>query len=619
MAENKQYSISYLFKADTKRFEQSLGKVEGKLNRFSTNAKRIGATLTRRVALPLAAAGGFAIKFASDLQESMNKADVAFGNSANKVKEFADTALSSFGISEGAALDMMAMFGDMGTSMGLTQAAAADMSTSMTGLAGDLSSFKNIPIQQAMTALAGVFTGETESLKRLGVVMTEVNLKAFALEQGIKKQWKEMTQAEKVNLRYQYILSVTENAQGDFARTSEGAANQMRIFQESLKELAADFGKILLPAFEKGITKVNDLLENFRELSDESKKLIVGISGGTGLSVVLLYLAGTVIPPVLKALKALKNFFIRMNPWVLAAVTAFTAFSSAVSKISDETKVSWWETFTNTIKSLGSPLAFVKNQVKSMADEFERLSKIEIVDLSFIGPLFPGSKRVDMQSILFPGVGSGEDDPFDGVSTRLKALSVNAGIAAQGIIDMSENGLKPAASVLTEFTPKLHFANSLWMEAGQQLLPEFGQALADSFATIADGESPLKRLLTTLKALVVRLLAAAAAAFVLAAALPSFFGGDSSKKGAKFFDAFSKITGMKLDTFASGGIISGPTVGLMGEYPGVRSNPEVVAPLSKLKSLMNNNVSSANGEFILRGQDLVLALQRAERNRTRII
>ena len=91
--------------------------------------------------------------------------------------------------------------------------------------------------------------------------------------------------------------------------------------------------------------------------------------------------------------------------------------------------------------------------------------------------------------------------------------------------------------------------------------------------------------------------------------------GQSFGFGAPSGGAAPSPTGMT----ASGGIISGPTVGLMGEYPGVRSNPEVVAPLSKLKSLMNNNVSSANGEFILRGQDLVLALQRAERNRTRII
>ena len=86
----------------------------------------------------------------------------------------------------------------------------------------------NINIEEVTTALSGVFTGETESLKRLGIVMTEVNLKQFAMEQGIKKNIKEMTQAEKVALRFQYVLSVTGNAQGDFARTGGGAANQMR-------------------------------------------------------------------------------------------------------------------------------------------------------------------------------------------------------------------------------------------------------------------------------------------------------------------------------------------------------------------------------------------------------
>ena len=548
------------------------------------------------MALPLAAAGGFAIKFASDLEESMNKADVAFGKSAGKVKDFADTALNSFGISEGAALDMMAMFGDMGTSMGLTQKSAADMSISMTGLAGDLSSFKNIPVQQAMTALAGVFTGETESLKRLGIVMTEVNLKAFALEQGIKKQWKEMTQAEKVNLRYQFILKNTKNAQGGFARTSEGAANQMRIFQESLKELGADFGEILLPVFTKAITKVNDLLKKFRELSDETKKLIVSLGAGAGIGSVLIYLTGIVIPPFIKGIKIIKTVFSRMNPIVLAVVTALTAFSIMIDKISNKTNVGWWETLGNVLKNIGG---LVTGNVSGlMADQ--------------------------AKSIANTGKPTGEDtettedvEDFEDATTkldnRLKVLSVNAIRASSGIVligsEIEATTLK-AKDLLKPVTDM----NALWAAAGQQLIPTFGQALADSFAAIGEGENPIKRLMTILKALIVRLLAAAAAAFILSSLLPSMFGDDKATKGVRFLTAFGDI--MK---FNNGGIISGPTVGLMGEYPGARSNPEVVAPLSKLKSLMNNNVSSANGEFILRGQDLVLALQRAERNRTRII
>jgi len=127
-------------------------------------------------------------------------------------------------------------------------------------------------IEEVTTALNGVFTGETESLKRLGIVMTEANLAQFALEQGTLKNIKSFTQAEKVQLRYAFVMAKSENAIGDFARTSDGAANQMRIFQESVKELGALFGEVILPLFTKVVTKLNSILKGFKNLSPEGKK-----------------------------------------------------------------------------------------------------------------------------------------------------------------------------------------------------------------------------------------------------------------------------------------------------------------------------------------------------------
>jgi hypothetical protein len=230
------------------------------------------------ITAPLALIGGASFKMASDFEESLNKVRVAFGDSAADIEAFAKTTLTSIGLAEGSALEMASLFGDMATSMGLTQPAAAQMSKSLVSLAGDLASFKNINIAEAQTALAGVFTGETESLKRLGIVMTETNLQAFALEQGIMKKVNAMTQAEKVSLRYAYIMNNTKNAQGDFARTADGAANQVRTFQESVKQLGAQFGNILLPIITPIIVKVNELVAKFTGLDDRTKKLIVTIA-----------------------------------------------------------------------------------------------------------------------------------------------------------------------------------------------------------------------------------------------------------------------------------------------------------------------------------------------------
>lgn len=264
--------------ATAKQLEYDLKRAENALKRSVSNMQGLGNRLSLGVTLPLGLAGASAFKMASDVEESLNKVRVAFGQSSGEVEKFADTTLESFGIARGSALDMSALFGDMATSMGLPQSEAAKLSTSLVGLAGDLASFKNISLSEVQTALSGIFTGETESLKRLGIVMLEANLQAYALEQGITKSYKSMTQAEKVALRYQYILTQTKNAQGDFARTSDGAANQMRIFQESLKELGASLGQVLLPVITPIIQKLNEWLKAFKELSPETKKTIVVVA-----------------------------------------------------------------------------------------------------------------------------------------------------------------------------------------------------------------------------------------------------------------------------------------------------------------------------------------------------
>lgn len=264
--------------ASTKTLNSDLRKAERSLQASAAKFRSIGQSLTLGVTAPLALIGGASFKMASDFEESLNKVRVAFGDSAADVEAFAKTTLSSIGLAEGSALEMASLFGDMATSMGLTQPAAAQMSKSLVSLAGDLASFKNINISEAQTALAGVFTGETESLKRLGVVMTETNLEAFALEQGIMKKVKAMTQAEKVSLRYAYIMNNTKNAQGDFARTADGAANQMRTFQESVKQLGASFGSILLPIITPIIVKVNEIVAKFQALDGGTKKLIITIA-----------------------------------------------------------------------------------------------------------------------------------------------------------------------------------------------------------------------------------------------------------------------------------------------------------------------------------------------------
>jgi hypothetical protein len=272
------------------KMSSGFDKVKSNLDKIGNKSSQLGRNLILKTTLPLGLLGNKFIKTASDYQESLNKVDVAFGSAANSVKSFSESAGKNFGIDRGSALDMAAMFGDMSTSMGLSQTKAADLSTKLVGLAGDLASFKNINVGEATTALAGIFTGETESLKRLGIVMTEVNLQQFALTNGITKKIQKMSQDEKVLLRYNYIMAMTKNSQGDFARTQTGFANQTRILSSRFKDLSITLGSILLPYANKILGVIINLIEKFQALSPTTQKIIL-----------VLGTLAAIIPPLLIA------------------------------------------------------------------------------------------------------------------------------------------------------------------------------------------------------------------------------------------------------------------------------------------------------------------------------
>ncbi len=190
--------------------------------------------------------GKQAINAASDLQEVQNVVDTAFGSMAYKMEQFADTAIESFGISKLAAKQTGSTFMAMARGMGLAMDNSSDMAISLTALSADMASFYNVSQDVASTALKSVFTGETETLKQYGIVMTEANLQAFAMSQGIKKKISAMSQAEKVQLRYNYVMQQTALAQGDFARTSDSWANQTRVLSERWKEFLGIIGAGLM-------------------------------------------------------------------------------------------------------------------------------------------------------------------------------------------------------------------------------------------------------------------------------------------------------------------------------------------------------------------------------------
>ena len=229
---------------------------------FDNAAGKLISTLAKLVSVgAIVKFGKQCIEAASDLQEVANVMNVTFGESAVLVDKWAKTQAASFGLSETAAKRYIGTYGTMATQFGYTREQAASMGIELTKLTGDVASFYNIEDKLAAVKLKSVFTGETETLKELGVVMTEVNLNAYAMEKGLGKTLKEMTEHEKVALRYSFVMDKLSHAQGDFARTSDGWANSVRKLKLNLENLKIQVGNELLPIAAQGLALVNKGLQ----------------------------------------------------------------------------------------------------------------------------------------------------------------------------------------------------------------------------------------------------------------------------------------------------------------------------------------------------------------------
>lgn len=194
------------------------------------------------------------IQAASDLEEVQNVVDTVFGESSAIIDNFAKNAVKSLGLSELSAKKYASTMGAMLKSMKLSDKQVLVMSQNMTALAGDMASFYNLSGDEAFNKIRAGISGETEPLKQLGINMSVANMEAYALSQGIDKSYNSMTQAEQAILRYNYLLDVTGDAQGDFARTSGNWANQVRVLSEQWNTfksvLGSSFIQVLTPVIQ---------------------------------------------------------------------------------------------------------------------------------------------------------------------------------------------------------------------------------------------------------------------------------------------------------------------------------------------------------------------------------
>ena len=296
-------------------------------------------------------AGAFAIKkiteftsacldLGSDLAEVQNVVDVTFSKMNEQVNNFAQNAVFQFGLSETMAKQYTGTFGAMAKAFGFVESEAYAMSTTLTGLAGDVASFYNITQGEAYTKLKSVFTGETESLKDLGVVMTQTALDQFALSNGYGKTTAKMTEQEKVALRYAFVQQQLSLAQGDFARTSDSWANQVRILKLQFDSLRASLGQGFIAALTPVIKVINTIMGKLVQLANVFSafmKRLFGVKSDSSSGI------GAVASDVSSATNAMDNLS-----------NSTSGVGSAAKKAAKEIKGLMGIDEINTISSTGS-------------------------------------------------------------------------------------------------------------------------------------------------------------------------------------------------------------------------------------------------------------------------
>jgi len=652
MAENQNLRVNII--GDSSSLNQALGKAEGRINKFSGNLTKIGKSLTTRLTLPLAAVGTMAVKQAANFEKLQTTLNVLTGSADAGAAAFerlvqfsaktpfqlgdlvkVNNTLMGFGLTTDKAFNSLSMLGDVAGIVGgdLQSIAIAFGQAAAEGrvMTRDLRQFINngVPILQVLSEEMGVAEGVIMDMASEGKITFELLDRAFrnATAEGGKFEGGMETLSQTLNGLFSTLKDNVNIALAELGQEIADALN--------LKEG--------IPALSKGI---GELVTGFKSLNDDTQKIIITI----GLLAVAIPPLTIAIGALITSVTSISTFLLALNPIVIAVTLSATAFAGAMAKISSETGVGFFETLKNGFNSLGNPIAFAALQAKSLRKELQRIKDSKDVSEDFVGPLLPGQKRVNMQDTLFPNAKGGKSASIkNAVSETIpefNGLSESATKLHQSIFGFIESAgtgintvVRPALSSLSPIitTTQSAFqdlgksvkANTKVIVDGAQVASAFLQGFANSITSaFSNSDNSFRSFAASMLDIIGNLIIQMGMAAIAASELAKTFaipgvglvaGLAAVALGAVIKGIAGTIRGGGLQGMAKGGIAFGQTPVMVGDYSGVRSNPEVIAPLNKLKAMIGGGSQNVTGEFVLRGQDLVVALQRAEKSRNRIL
>lgn len=377
--------LNVVIAGDSSQLSRAFSQIEGQAGSFGSKFDAIGnkmasvgRTLTTTVTAPIIGLGAVSFKAASDLNESMSKANAVFGESGRAVQAWSQTTASSIGLSRNEALGAVGTFGNMFNQLGVGAEESRKMSTRMVELAADFASFHNADITEVIDAQSAAFRGEYDSLQRFLPLINAASVEQKAMAMTGKTNAKELTAQEKALAVNALMMEGAGKAAGDFARTSDGAANKQRIMKAEFQDAAATIGTQLLPIGQRLLTFLGGLLEKFQNLSPGTQDMIIKIAG----------LAAVIGPALIAGGKLVRAFddigkgfmvlteIMKKNPWLLliAAVIALVVLivthwdkiksylSAAWNWIKDTASTAW----ENIKQTIGDKIAGVINWVRDL-------------------------------------------------------------------------------------------------------------------------------------------------------------------------------------------------------------------------------------------------------------
>jgi hypothetical protein len=599
-------NLSIKLSLNDKQFQSALRKSTKSMQRFGNKMQNFGDMMTRNVTLPVIGLGAAAVKLASDFEETQSKFNTVFRDIREQANLTAKNLADDFGLSSRASMQLLSDTGDLLTGFGFTQQEALLLSNQVNELAVDLASFTNFAggAEGASLALTKALLGERESIKQLGIAITEADLKRFAEDQGLV--FKELDRVAKANLTYQLALQQSQNAVGDFARTSESFANQLRQLKGELEDVAIELGVELLPIAKSLVGGLRDLVQFTSQFTDEQKRGALQLAGYAAALGPIVSIGGRLV----KAFAFLRKFFLGKF------LPAMRLVASVLMNLTPQGRI------VSGLILAASYLVTNWGKVKKGFDDLKD---------SILGVK---KAKDELDTSLDFGIQGATPDP-----SQLQANLMNA--IQSGVLGHKPKPVKPTPESRSPLTERIEPIKALKVEL--QSIPDVldkidvsfsetftkmermammvSSTIRNAFLSTADAsEQSSKQMIASAKN-AAREQIKIALATAVAEQMKSIFASVpfpfnlalAAGAGSIVGSLFSKV----IPAFAEGGLVSGATLGMVGEGPGTSmSNPEVIAPLNKLKSM----IGGGDGVQVfgtISGADILLSSDRAKNNRNR--